>query len=52
MLIAELERRVHFYFTPMKDSNHLRVELMVLVMVAPGQTLTLGKEISLFSGVT
>lgn len=52
MLIAELVRRVHFYFTPMRDSNHLRVELMGLVMVAHGQTLTHGKEISLFSEVT
>ena len=52
MLIAELVPRVHFYFTPMRDSNHLRVELMGLVMVAHGQTLTHGKEISLFSEVT
>ena len=52
MLIAELVRRVHFCFTPMRDSNHLRVELMGLVMVAHGQTLTHGKEISLFSEVT
>ncbi len=52
MLIAELVRRGHFYFTRMKDSNHLRVELMELVMVAHGQTLTNGKEISLFSEVT
>ncbi|SAD47489.1 Uncharacterised protein [Enterobacter roggenkampii] len=52
MLIAELERRGHFYFIPMKDSNHLRVELMGLVMVAHGQTLIHGKEISLFSEVT
>ena len=52
MLIAELVRRGHFYFIPMKDSNHLHVELMGLVMVVHGQTLTHGKEISLFLGVT